>query len=113
MTHELTHCILEHPPSAVVSAAGMRHFNAELEDEADWAGGALLVPRAGALALLSQGMDVSDVAAHFGVSHQLAGWRVNGTGAAAQIRRRGRWQRPPEPTARPIVTPPRSPSRSS
>jgi Zn-dependent peptidase ImmA (M78 family) len=49
VTHELSHCVLEHPPSPVLSPEGCRNWNSQFEEEADWLAGALLIPREGAV----------------------------------------------------------------
>jgi Zn-dependent peptidase ImmA (M78 family) len=53
--------------------------------EADWLAGALLVPRASALAWLRRSDDYDAGARHYGVSLELFTWRANHTGAARQI----------------------------
>jgi Zn-dependent peptidase ImmA (M78 family) len=100
ITHELSHCLLEHPPGPAVSRDGCRHWNDRLEAEADWLAGALLVPREGALYLLGQGMSVDSIAQHFGVSPALGRRRIYETGVAKQserlsdLRRSRGWPRP-------------------
>lgn len=88
ITHELAHCLLEHPPAPAISPEGCRYINPVVENEATWLGAALLVPRQGALELMSAGRKVVDLAAHYGVSEQLCRWRVNITGIARQLARR-------------------------
>jgi Zn-dependent peptidase ImmA (M78 family) len=88
IAHELAHVLLEHEPAAAVSHDGLRNWNATQEEEADWQGGALLVPRVGALAWMSQGGSLAGGADQFGVSLELFTWRVNHTGVAVQVRRR-------------------------
>jgi hypothetical protein len=89
LSHELSHTLLEHPPTLLHDPARYQP-NADLEDEAEFLGGALLVPRAGALELMAKGMSTSDVADHYGVSLQMARWRVRGTGIVKQLERRRR-----------------------
>ena len=87
IAHELSHCLLEHLPEPVIRPDGHRCWNEEVEMEATWLGGALLVPRAGALRLAGSGMAVELIASHFGVSLALCRWRMNETGIAHQIQR--------------------------
>jgi hypothetical protein len=87
VTHELSHCILEHPPSPILSPEGCRHWNSRLEEEADWLAGALLVPREGALTLTKRGWPLARIAERYAVSEQLCRRRVNETGVAIQARR--------------------------
>jgi Zn-dependent peptidase ImmA (M78 family) len=80
IAHELAHLILGHEPTNAFDALGNRHFPRELEDEATWLAGCLLVPKDGVQPVLSQyGNDVARAADHFGVSTQLMQWRVNAT----------------------------------
>jgi hypothetical protein len=85
LAHELSHVLLEHEPHPAVGGDGRRVWDAEHEAEADWLAGALLVPREGALIVLSRGLDTMRAAAHFGVSVQLFSWRANQTGVVRQL----------------------------
>jgi len=87
ITHELSHCILEHPPSPVLSPEGCRYWDARLEAEADFLAGALLVPRDGALALTKRRSPLASIAERYGVSEPLCRWRINETGVAIQAAR--------------------------
>ncbi len=88
IAHEISHVVLEHEPAVLSEREGLRDWNTEQEEEADWLAGALLVPREGALRWLLAGGNNTAGAQHFGVSAQLFAWRVNHTGVAKQIRRR-------------------------
>lgn len=87
VTHEISHCVLEHPPSPVLSPEGCRHWNSQFEEEADWLAGALLIPREGALTLTKRNWSLERMAARYGVSEQLCRRRINETGVAIQARR--------------------------
>lgn len=89
LAHELSHVILEHTPTPVLGPGGCRYWNRDLEDEADWQAGALLVPRDGAFYWLRHGTDPFDAARHFGVSDALFRWRMNQTGLSRQLRAMG------------------------
>ena len=67
LAHEISHCLLEHVPEPVARPDGRRCWNEEVEAEATWLGGALLVPRAGALKLARAGLDED--------THRPALWR--------------------------------------
>jgi Zn-dependent peptidase ImmA (M78 family) len=90
IAHEISHCLLEHPPTPI-SNAGSRYWRPEIENEASWLGGALLVPREGALRLALEGVAMSEIAAVFGVSEPLCRWRIAQTGIAYQIERRRKY----------------------
>ena len=49
ISHEISHTLLEHVPSAIVRSNGQRIWDSETEQEANWLGAALLGPREGAL----------------------------------------------------------------
>jgi len=90
LTHEVSHSLLEHEPTPVVSSDGQRYWNLEVEEEANWLGAALLVPREGALSMAKDDCTLAEIAAHYGVSEALARWRISQTGVAQQVER---WRR--------------------
>ena len=87
LAHELAHEILGHPAAKAIGDGGCRCFDDDLEDEADWLAGALLVPREGALVLMRRGMPPREVAEHFGVSMQMCNYRLRITGVLRQMER--------------------------
>jgi len=91
LMHELAHIELQHVPARVeVSKSGfllLSDYSEEQEQEADWLGAALLVPREGLMRLRRQQKPVSEIAQHFGVSNVLCEWRLRMTGVDTQIRR--------------------------
>src|SRR5579863_8848595 len=66
LAHELSHIILEHPLAPALGAGGCRRWDRDLEDEANWQGATLLVPRDAAFAWLWNGGSIEDGARHFG-----------------------------------------------
>jgi hypothetical protein len=85
LAHELAHVILEHEAAPAIGVGGCRHWDGRQEAEADWLGGALLVPRAGALEWMLESDDVDAGASNFGVSLALFRWRINHTGVVRQV----------------------------
>lgn len=89
--HELAHIILGHDlTDALASEAGYlvpAFYNTEQEDEANWLGGALLLPRPALLWMRARRMTDSDAAEHFLVSGEMLRWRVRMTGVDLQMRR--------------------------
>lgn len=90
LSHELAHGILGHIPKSIFDENGCRYFNKVEEEEADWLGATLLIPRPAALHIVEMGMVVSQAAEMYGASHQLIEWRLNITGARTQLSRRRR-----------------------
>ena|SRR5579885_3117563 len=88
LSHELSHALLLHPPTPALDNNGCRHWNQDIEDEANWLSGALLVPEAAAI-LIAKGHwpDRADAARHFGVSQQMIRYRLNTTGALVRVQR--------------------------
>ncbi|AKM08445.1 MULTISPECIES: ImmA/IrrE family metallo-endopeptidase [Erythrobacteraceae] len=79
--HELSHLLLLHPPHPLCGENGKRHFDASLEDEANWLGPALLVSDEAAVAVAKRNIALSSAANEYGVSRQLMQMRLNVTGA--------------------------------
>lgn len=87
ISHELSHCLLEHEPTSLIGSDGQREWNRELEDEATWLAAALLLPREAAVTLMKRGHDAEAIAIHFGVSKPLCEWRLRKCGVYAQLSR--------------------------
>lgn len=91
LMHELAHIELHHSPARVeVSPTGLlllSDYSDEQEQEADWFGAALLVPRDGLVKLRATRKTPAEIAAYFGVSEQLCQWRIRTTGVDTQLRR--------------------------
>ncbi len=92
LMHELAHLILGHEPARVdVSEDGhlmLHSFGRVQEDEANWLSGCLLLPRAALLNAREQGWSLSRIAQHYGVSEAMVKYRMNVSGADAQVARR-------------------------
>ncbi|WP_420608094.1 ImmA/IrrE family metallo-endopeptidase [Novosphingopyxis sp.] len=85
--HEAAHMLLMHPPHPMCGADGTREYVAELEEEANWLGPALLVSEEAALSIAKLGTDLRSAANNFGVSPSLMQMRLNVTGARRRARR--------------------------
>lgn len=94
--HEVAHVILKHEPARVdVSEMGhmlLSSFDREQEAEADWLGGALLLPRPALLEIANERLDNAVAARRFGVSLDLLAWRRRMTGVDVQMSRRAGWR---------------------
>jgi hypothetical protein len=87
IAHEVSHTLLEHEPTPINDPDRYRDHDPELEDQANYLAGALLMPREGALSLMRSGMTCQEVAEHYGVSPQMARWRTTATGVTLQLER--------------------------
>jgi Zn-dependent peptidase ImmA (M78 family) len=85
--HELSHGLLLHPPMAAVDERGCRYWDGDVEDEANWLSGALLVPEEAALSVARRGWSLAVAAAHYGVTQKMMEFRINVTGAIKRVRR--------------------------
>ena len=90
--HELAHVMLGHEPSQVVFSEdgqmATRTFDQKQEDEANWLGWALLLPRDALIAARRARLATPQIAAQYGVSEKLVGFRLQMTGVDMQMRRR-------------------------
>jgi Zn-dependent peptidase ImmA (M78 family) len=86
LAHELAHALLLHPAqSFVLDGFGCREWPAESEAEADWLGGALLVPDEAAVHVVRSKLSVAEAARVYGISEQMMRWRLNVTGAYKRV----------------------------
>jgi len=90
--HELSHVILNHEPSQLIlsetTEIAMRSFNAKQEDEANWLGWALLLPRVALTHCARRRLDSKAIAAEYSVSETLVIFRQRVTGVELQHSRR-------------------------
>ncbi len=92
ITHELSHALLHHPPTPALDDNGCRYWNQDIEDEATWLSGALLVPEVSAIAIARGRWTIDAAAHHFEVSKDMIRYRLNITGATKRSRRAGAMQ---------------------
>ncbi len=90
LMHEIAHVQLRHAPSHVqMTDEGLlliSEYPSDLEEEADWLAGALLLPRSALLLHRGRGAAAFEIAREFGVSDQLCTWRLRMTGVDRQLR---------------------------
>jgi Zn-dependent peptidase ImmA (M78 family) len=96
--HEIAHSLCDHEPSQILlsesTPLAMRSFNAKQEDEANWLGWTLLLPRPALIHCAALQYSVSQIAEEFEVSEQLVRFRQRITGVELQFRYRKRVARP-------------------
>lgn len=90
--HELSHVILNHEPSQVILSVdgqlAMRTFDPKQEDEANWLGWTLLLPRPALMRCATLRLSTVQIAAEYEVSEQLVKFRSGITGVHRQSRTR-------------------------
>jgi Predicted Zn peptidase len=92
LSHELAHILLDHDGAKTVLAVGvpflLRDYDAKQEEEANWLGWTLLLPRIALLRSLEEQKSMPRIASDFGVSESLVTFRIQKTGADRQFHRR-------------------------
>jgi Zn-dependent peptidase ImmA (M78 family) len=91
IAHELSHALLHHQPSPALDANGERIWNKELEDEAQWLAGALLISDEAAVDIVRRRIPDVMAAVTYGVSAAMVTFRVNVSGARKRVQRMNRW----------------------
>ncbi len=89
LAHELAHALLLHPPTPPLTELRLRTIDRALEAEADWLGGALLLPDEATLWIARRGLADEVAAEHFGVSLPMLRFRMNVCGARRRVERAG------------------------
>jgi Zn-dependent peptidase ImmA (M78 family) len=89
LMHELSHIMLGHELAFAKQTADGHFMNGrydqEQEDEANWLGGTLLLPRPALLWMRGEGMKEDEASKHFGVSSEMLRWRIRMTGIDYQL----------------------------
>lgn len=88
VAHELAHALLQHPPRPALDDFGCRHWNGEVEEEASWLGGVLLITNEGARAIVARQMPDDTARVRYGVSQEMLTWRKRMAGALRISRNR-------------------------
>lgn len=89
LAHELSHALLQHPPTPALDDRGCREWDQDMEDEATWLGGAFLISEEATLLVARQSLSVAEVAQRYGVSEPMVRFRLNVTGAITRVARAG------------------------
>lgn len=92
ISHELSHIIRAHEPSQLLfsetNGFAMRSYDPKQEDEANWLGWAMLLPRPALVKCMDLRMTNAAIANEYEVSEQLVEFRKRMTGVSIQARRR-------------------------
>jgi Zn-dependent peptidase ImmA (M78 family) len=91
IVHELAHLILGHDPARLVLSENgvfaIRNFDAKQEDEANWLGWSLLLPRDALMSASRARIEPAEIAETYGVTSTLVNYRLRMTGVNTQMRR--------------------------
>ena len=87
VAHELGHALLLHEPTPPLDDRGCRLWNQNIEDEAQFLGGALLITEDATLWIVRSGLSLSEAASRFDVSERMVTYRLNMTGARKRVER--------------------------
>lgn len=96
--HELAHIFLDHDVRTIERVGNFQFLTCdhEQEDEANWLGGCLLLPRPLLLKAAHSRLTPRDVAERYGVTETMARFRLNASGVLVQVgRERARRARRP------------------
>ena len=85
--HELSHGLLGHPPTPGLDDSGCRVWNQNIEDEASWLSGCLLVTEEMALTIARGKMTAQGASLRLGVSIPMINFRMNAVGARKRVTR--------------------------
>jgi hypothetical protein len=87
IAHEVAHLFLGHAVKEIQQVGGLCFFTCDPdeEQEANWLAGCLLLPRQLLYAAARRGLEAADIAERYGVSQQMAAFRLRTTGVLRQI----------------------------
>lgn len=80
VAHEIAHGLLLHEPRPALDGAGCRNWEDGIEEQAQRLAGSLLIPRRAAFLAARAGESAASLGERYGVSEQMARWRMNLSG---------------------------------
>lgn len=90
LMHEVAHILCEHKVSNETQKTGLsgflRNLDIEQENEADWLGACLQLPRPALLYCLKRNMTVDEISIKYNSSLQMTRYRINVTGVKNQLK---------------------------
>jgi hypothetical protein len=91
ISHELAHILLAHDPGKLVLSQDgsmvLRSYDPKQEEEANWLGWTVLLPREALAKAAKAKLSIEQIAIEYGVTEQLARFRLQMTGVLTQFRR--------------------------
>jgi hypothetical protein len=90
LMHEIAHILCEHETEnteQIGALSGlMRSYNAGQEEEAEWLGATLQLPRPALISALKQNMSLNGISIKYTASTEMVTYRINITGVKNQLR---------------------------
>jgi Zn-dependent peptidase ImmA (M78 family) len=87
--HEIAHNILGHQPGRILNGDGCRNFDRQMEAEADWLSGIILIPDKAAHHIVAKNLQ-TEACEMYGVTEDMLRFRINVSGAIARNKNRRR-----------------------
>lgn len=89
LMHELAHILCKHEVSEKVKNTGLsgflRNFDEEQENEAEWLGACLQLPKPALIVSLKKKMSLEEIAKHYNCSLEMAQYRINISGVKRML----------------------------
>lgn len=90
ISHELAHILLRHSPSTNEWVDGQRHYDKEMETEANWLGPALLISEPAAFTIARDKIPISQVSDTFQVTENIIRMRLSVLNVVKRIEAKNR-----------------------
>jgi Zn-dependent peptidase ImmA (M78 family) len=89
IAHEIAHIALDHKVRTIEQVGELKFLTCDLEqeEEADWLGGCLLLPRPLLLKAAFRGLGAEEIAQKYRTSEHMARFRLNASGVLVQVGR--------------------------
>jgi len=87
IAHELAHALLHHPAKPAFDGEGQRNWDRDVEREAEWLGGALLISDEAAIAIVRRQLSDEHATQEYCVSLPMLTFRLRVTGARVRMAR--------------------------
>jgi Zn-dependent peptidase ImmA (M78 family) len=89
IAHEIAHIALDHKVRTIEQVGDLKFLTCDLEqeEEADWLGGCLLLPRPLLVKAAFRGLGAQEIAEQYLTSEQMARFRLNASGVLVQVGR--------------------------
>ncbi len=89
IAHEIAHIALDHKVRTIEQVGELKFLTCDLEqeEEADWLGGCLLLPRPLLVKAAFRGLGAAEIAQRYRTSEHMARFRLNASGVLVQVGR--------------------------